>query len=248
MRGCLSADAVDIIIPVSNGYDLTRNLLEGIYRYSDLPFHIYIIDNASTDGTVGLDKIYARDITVVRNKRNRGWSAAVNQGMRLGRNPYVVFMSNHVEVSRGWIGNLVSFLDTHPRIGAVGPLSSNPDDPQCVDRVREVLVRQIPRFLTDDLHERNRILKYHFEGAGILVEGDLSFFCVVLRRRTLEKVGLLDAKPFAGGGSAYCRRLRQAGYVLGLSLDTYVLNHHRAQGRVNAVTGEDGLRVSRRIP
>jgi O-antigen biosynthesis protein len=225
MRAHLSENAADIIIPVNNQYAFTRRLLEGIYRYADVPFHIYVIDNASTDETVDLDKIYTRDITIIRNRENRGWSASVNQGIRLGQNPYVILTNNGVEISQGWPGNMISFLDTHPRIGAVGPLGSNPDEWQCIDRVREKTVPQIPRFLTDDLHERNRILKYHFQRAGILVEGMLSFFCVALKRRTLEAVGPLDEGFNGGNDGEYCRRLRKAGYVLGLSLDTYIQNH-----------------------
>ena len=194
-----SDTAADIIIPVYNQYPFTRNLIESIYRHTDAPFHIYVIDNASTDETADLHKIYTRDITIVRNRENRGWCAGVNQGINLGQNPFVVFMNNDVEVSQGWLGNLIAFLDTHPRIGAVGPLDSSPNDWQCVDRVRETCVPQIPRFLTEDLHERNRILKYHFNRAGILIEGMLAFFCVVLKRRTINTVGLLD-ESFIGGG------------------------------------------------
>jgi GT2 family glycosyltransferase len=218
--------AADIIIPVHNQFHFTRSLLEGIYRHTDFPFHIYVIDNASTDETVDLDKIYTRNLTIVRNRENRGWCGGINQGVQLGKNRFIVFMNNDVEVSHGWLGNLIAFLDTHPRIGAVGPLNSNSRDWQCVDRVREKLVAEIPYFLTDDIHERNRILSYHFHRAGILVEGMLAFFCTVLRRRTVDAVGLLD-EEFVGGGDDddYCRRLRKAGYVLGLSLDTYVIHH-----------------------
>ena len=126
-------------------------------------------------------------------------------------------MNNDVEVSQGWLGNMISFLDTHPRIGAVGPLNSCPADWQCVERVREKIVPQIPRFLTDDLHERNRILKYHFQKAGILIEGELAFFCVALKRRTVDAVGLLDEGAIGGSDDEdYCRRLRRSG-CLGLS-------------------------------
>jgi GT2 family glycosyltransferase len=225
---CMSTSdiAVDIIVPVFNQYSFTRNLLEGIYRYTDIPFHIYVIDNASTDETIDLDKIYARNITIVRNRQNRGWCGGINQGIELGKNPYLAFMNNDVEVSQGWLGNLIAFLGTHPRIGAVGPLDSCPGDWQCVDRVRQKIVPQIPYFLTEDLHERNRILDYHFHRAGILIEGMLAFFCVALKRRAVNEVGPLD-ETFVGGGDDddYCRRLRKAGYVLGLSLDTYVIHH-----------------------
>ena len=233
MRAPLSDTAADIIIPVCDGYSFTRNLLEGIYRFADIPFHIYVIDNASTDETADLDKIYTRDITIVRNRENRGWRAGINQGVQLGRNRYVIFMNNGVEISQGWLGNLTAFLETHPRIGAVGPLGSNPNDWQCIDRVREKIVTQIPRFLTEDLHERNRILKYHFSRAGILVEGMLALFCMALKRRTVEAVGPLDEGLVGGGDdNDYCRRLRKAGYVLGLSLDTYVLHRNDSGFRI----------------
>ena len=230
MQDGSSSSAADIIIPVRDQFNHTRALLEGIYRHSDLPFHIYVIDNASSDETVDLPKIYTRDITVVRNREDMGWSTAVNQGIRLGSNPYIVLMQNNVEVEQGWLGNLIAFLETHPRIGAVGPLGSDPRGWQCADRVREKMVPQIPQFLTEDLQERNRVLRYHFYRAGILVEGMLAFFCTALKRRAVEEVGELD-EANADGCEDYCRRLRKAGYVLGLSLDTYVVQRVLTQRR-----------------
>ncbi len=232
MDNSMIEGAADIIIPVYNQYQYTRNLLEGIYRHTDFPFHIYVIDNGSTDETVDLHKIFTRQITIVRNRENRGWCGGINQGSRLGSNRYVVFMNNDVEVAQDWLKSMILFLETHPRIGAVGPLDSSPDDWQSVDRVREKLVHQIPRFLTEDIHERNRILKFHFRRTGILVEGMLAFFCCVMRRRTINAIGPLD-EAFVGGGDDddYCRRLRKAGYVLGLCLDTYVIHHSSATSR-----------------
>jgi GT2 family glycosyltransferase len=218
-----SYNSADIIIPVCNQYSYTRNLLEEIYRHTDLPFHIYIIDNNSTDETVDLHKIYTRNITVLRNRLNRGWRGGINQGIQLGNNPNVVFTSNDVEVSKGWLSNMIAFLDTHPRIGAVGPLTSGANDWQNVDTVREKIAAQIPQFKTDDLHERNRILKFHFHRSGILIEGMLSLSCVALKRRTVNAVGMLNETMSGSSDDEYCRRLRKAGYVLGLALDTYVI-------------------------
>jgi len=244
MSGATDTAAADIIIPVHNQFEHTRTLLEGIYRYSEHPFHIYVIDNQSTDATADLDKIYSRNITVVRLEENLGWWRAVNRGIAISSHPYLVLINNDVEVSRGWLRTLIAFLDTHPRIGAVGPLSSNGSNWQCVDQVRSRLVPQIPVFFTEDLHERNRILKYHFHRTGILVEGMLSFFCAALKRRAVEASGFMD-EAFAGSGDDdYCRRLRRAGYVLGLSLETYVIDHSgAAQGALcDAVCTAEPLR------
>ena len=92
MSETLPGTAVDIIIPVCNQYTSTRNLLEGIYRHTDLPFHIYVIDNASTDETIDLHKVFTRDITIVRNQENRGWSRSVNQAIEMGSNPLVALV------------------------------------------------------------------------------------------------------------------------------------------------------------
>lgn len=231
MQQGFNQGAADILIPVRNRYACTRTLLEGIYRYTDHPFHIYVIDNASTDETVDLDKIYTRDITIIRNRQNRGWRGAINQGLQLGSNPYRVFMNGDVELAHGWLGNMIAFLNTHPRIAAVGPLHSNRQDWQCVDRVREKLVPQIPHFFTENIHERNRILQYHFHRTGILVDEALTFFCTVLTRRAVDDVGLLVDSGAGDSDADYCRRLRKAGYVLGLALDTYVIRHRTAGSR-----------------
>jgi GT2 family glycosyltransferase len=222
----------DIIVPVFNQVGYTRALLDGIYRWTDTPFHIYLIDNGSTDETCRIGSHYDSNITVVHNEENRGWCCGVNQGIAMGRSPNVALLNNDVEVSEGWLANLLSFLHAHPRIGAVGPLNSNPNDWQCVDRVRARIVPQIPKFPNGDLHDRNRILRENFHRRGILIEGMLAFFCVVLKRSVVNAVGLLD-EAFVGGGDDddYCRRLRKSGYVLGLSLDTYVLHHSSATHR-----------------
>ena len=163
--------AVDIVIPVCNGYPYTRTLLEGVYRYTDLPFHLYVVDNASTDETADISKIYTRDITVVRNRENRGWAAGINQGVELGQQPD---RRVHEQRRRGLSGlagqpGRIPAEPSRDRRGrAIGVQAG---DWQCVDRVRAKLVPQIPHFLTDDLHERNRILSHHFHQAGILVEG-----------------------------------------------------------------------------
>jgi O-antigen biosynthesis protein len=238
----------DIVIPVHNQYPYTRTLLESIYRYTDVPFHIFLIDNASTDETVDLHQIYARNITIVRNRKNRGWCGGINQGVPLGDKPNVVMMNNLVEVSKGWLRNMIAFLDTHPRIGAVGPLNSNPADWQCVERVREKIVPQIPRFFTEDLHERNRILSYHFQHAGILIAGMLTFFCTALKRRAIDEVGLLDENCIGDAVSEeYCRRLRKAGFVLGLSLDTYVVSHSAALDWTFSASPEQKVLRPRRL-
>jgi GT2 family glycosyltransferase len=222
MKRVSPPNAADILIPVRNQYAKTRALLESVYRYTDFPFQIYVLDHGSTDETLDLGKIYTKDITLVKTRRKRNWTGAINHGIRIATNPFVVILSNDVEISQGWLGNMISFLKTHPRIAAVGPLESSPGRWQCIDSVREKLVPQIPAFFTDDLHERNRILQYHFKNTGILVDQPLALCCAAMTRRAVDRIGLLSESGKGEADADYCRRLREAGYVLGLALNTCV--------------------------
>lgn len=245
MTNAGASSAADIIIPVRNQFARTRALLEAIYRQTLHPFHLYVIDNNSSDETADLRKIYARDITVVTNRENRGRAAALNQGIGLGCNPHVVLLNPSVEVSTRWLEQLIAFLESHPRIGAVVPLSSCPDDCQFVDRVRKTSVPEIPHFFSEDVHERNAILEYHFASAGILVDGAVDLSCAALRRRALAEAGPLEESGGNGRVSAdYCGRLRKAGYVLGIALDTYI-RRQGDDGRADEEERQGRARVAR---
>jgi GT2 family glycosyltransferase len=222
MQHRLAKSAADILIPVRDDCLRTEALLEGIYRHADFPFHIYVLDSGPAHMTAALGKIFTRDITIARARTCRSRAGAINYGIGIASNPYLVFLNTDVELAHGWLGNLIAFLETHPRIAAVGPLDSGPDHWQCVDCVRDRMVPQIPQFFTEDIHVRNRILQYHFEGTGILVDRPLDFFCAAFRRRAVNRVGNLTANGSGTDDAEYCRRLREAGFVLGLSLATYV--------------------------
>jgi len=234
--------AADIIIPARNRYAGTRALLESIYRHTDSMFHIYVVDDGSTDETMDLGKIYTRDITILRNRLGRGRSAALNKGIQAGSNRYVVFLDNGIDLAQGWLENMITFLDTHPRIAAVGPLLSGSQGWQNVERVRARLVPEIPCFFTGDIHERNRILQYHFHHTGILIDGTLSLSCAVLARRAVGEVGPMLESGVRRAEADYCRRLRKAGYVLGLALDVYVACRNSAIERVPGKTARPKVR------
>lgn len=57
----------------------------------------------------------------------------------------------------------------------------------------------------------------------------LAFFCVLIKREVVDKIGYLDEKFEVGLGEDqdYCNRIRQAGYIIRLRIDVVVKHHHR---------------------
>lgn len=84
---------------------------------------VWVIDNASTDGTAELVADLFTNVTVVANSENIGFAAANNQGMRLAltREPrYFLLLNPDTLVRPGGIGNMVRWMNDNPQVGMAG--------------------------------------------------------------------------------------------------------------------------------
>jgi 2-polyprenyl-3-methyl-5-hydroxy-6-metoxy-1,4-benzoquinol methylase len=70
-----------IVILTHNQLDYTRQCLDSIRQYTDEPYELIVVDNASSDGTVDY-LLSLGGIKVIANKENRGFPAAANQGIQ----------------------------------------------------------------------------------------------------------------------------------------------------------------------
>nr|WP_060788339.1 glycosyltransferase [Geobacillus zalihae] len=113
---------VSIIIPVYNKLEFTKQCLEGIFRNTNPSlYEIIIVDNASTDGTKAyLNKIASEKITVIKNKSNLGFVEACNQGARVAKGKYLVFLNNDTVPQKNWLKEMIETIESDSCIGIVG--------------------------------------------------------------------------------------------------------------------------------
>jgi len=117
---------VSIIIVNLNGRKWLEKCLKSILG-TDYPrekFEIVLVDNGSTDGSVGFAErlsttLNRPQIKIKRNKRNAGWSPANNQGMEMAKGDVLVCLSNDMEVDPRWLKELALTIAKIPRIGIV---------------------------------------------------------------------------------------------------------------------------------
>ena len=83
----------DIIIPVWNQLELTKECIEHVVKNTHYPYRFIIIDNGSEEQTAvylkGLNRNSKPEVTLIRNDSNLGYVKAVNQGLRASRADYV---------------------------------------------------------------------------------------------------------------------------------------------------------------
>ncbi len=181
-------------------------------------WEIMVVDNSSNDGTVSAVAEHYADVRVIVNETNRGFAAAVNQGIAATTAPFIVVLSGAEQAVTGTYGQLAAVLSSGPNIAAVAPRVLNPDgSPQ-----RHGLFR--PRPLTALVvllglsrvpglrREAERYYGPHVPGPPVDVE-QVSAASMVLRRAAFDLVGTFDEDFFMYCEDVdWCLRARAAGW------------------------------------
>ncbi len=121
-------DLAIIIVSYNTRY-LTGNCLSSVLAALDrssLEAEIWVVDNASQDGSAEYVQKKFPQVKLIANDENIGFAAATNLALthigELSRPPRYVFLLNpDTLVEQDALSTLVEFLDTHPEVGVVGP-------------------------------------------------------------------------------------------------------------------------------
>lgn len=110
---------VSVVIPTWNGSELLDRALASLERQRWRDFEVVVVDNASTDDTLAMLQRRHPDVGVVRLSENRGFAAAVNEGIRASKGSIVALLNNDAEADPAWLGRLVAAFDRHPEISSL---------------------------------------------------------------------------------------------------------------------------------
>jgi GT2 family glycosyltransferase len=207
-----------IVIPVCNAADYTRACLDELAVRGGAGLEVVVVDNGSTDATAAVLADHP-DVRVVRNAENRGFAAAVNQGIGVARAPVVCVLNNDTLLTDGWLEPLLAQLEKDPRIALVGPCTSYAKGRQQVDLTGGA------RPLADLAEMRRLAGEWCARERGQIEDvAFLSGFCFVARRADLLPIGGLAAEYGRGTfeDDELCRRLRRAGRRLVVARDSFV--------------------------
>lgn len=124
---------VTIIIPNYNGKHFLRPCLESLSKQSYQKFEIIVVDNHSTDGSIEYMKEFYPEIRIIALDKNRGFSAAVNAGIRQASTPYVILLNNDTTVEPHFVEELLKAVMQSPRIFSVSSKMIQMYHPELID-------------------------------------------------------------------------------------------------------------------
>jgi len=200
---------------------------------------VFVVDNASSDGSVQMVKERFRWARLVENAENLGFARANNQAIDLAHGKYILLLNSDTEVHPGAFDALIGFMEKTPEAGAAGAYLLNGDgtlQPACHPMLTPW--REFMRLLFLD-----RVLHTATYGVGWwqteaprqteVIKGA----CLMLRHTALEQVGSLDESYFMYTEEVdLCYRLAQAGWQLWWVPTAKVTHYGEASSRQVAQT------------
>ncbi|MCL4795242.1 MAG: glycosyltransferase family 2 protein [Bryobacteraceae bacterium] len=128
---------VAVVIPNWNRAALLVRALESVAR-QDEPVRLVVVDNGSTDGSVSAARRAGAE--VIEWPGNRGFAAAVNAGVRICSEPWVLILNNDAELEPGCLSTLLAAAARH-QAACVAPRLLSHRDPGTLDGAWDLLCR-----------------------------------------------------------------------------------------------------------
>jgi GT2 family glycosyltransferase len=208
-----------IVLTYNNFKKYTRKCIDSLLATVDLSNNeIIFIDNNSKDETKAelLKLSNSHDnIVFISNTENIGYAAGNNAGIRIARGENIVLLNNDVLVPPGWLESLIKHTDD-PKIGLVAPITNN--------------IWSLQKVVMPNLTESNWVTEaaaYCQRHSGVSADVlRVCFFCVLIPRSVIEKIGMLDEGYILGEfeDDDYCCRVSKY-YRIVMAEDCFVWHY-----------------------
>jgi len=110
-----------IVVLSYNGKDLLEKFLPPILDSQTSYSQVYVVDNASTDGTYEFLQAKFPQVNIIRLPVNKGFTNGYVESLPFIEAEYYVLISSDVEVTPGWIEPIINLMDSDSTIGVCQP-------------------------------------------------------------------------------------------------------------------------------
>lgn len=224
--------------------------LDSVFR-QDLThtFDVWVVDNASHDGSVSMVRERFPRVNLIANADNRGFAAANNQAILASRGRHLLILNPDTEILSGSLDSVIDYMDGHLDVGIAGCALVYADGsfqhscfhfPGLAQAFLDLFPLH-PRLLNTRLNGRYRRADYRHE---MDIDHCLGA-CFLLRRATGQEFD--EAYFMYVEEIDLCWRLKHAGWKLRYLPELTVLHHAGASTSQRRPAMQSQLLRSRRI-
>jgi len=209
-----------VIVSYNVRYFLEQCLHSVITAGQGIEMEIFVVDNASVDGSVKMLREKFPDVKCIANTENVGFSKANNQAIRQSSGEYILLLNPDTVVESDTFRKVIAFMDEHADAGGLGVKMVDGTGrflPESKRGLPTPMVAFYKIFGLARLFPHSRTFnRYHLGYLPCDKTNQVDVLAgafMMLRKNTLEKTGLLDEQFFMYGEDIdLSYRITQAGY------------------------------------
>lgn len=229
--------------------DCVRSVLADFDSAAEpLAAHVVVVDNASGDGS---DQILSEwiaaeglgdRVTLVLSTINTGFSGGHNQGIGARAADFYLVLNSDALLRPGFCRTILAAAEAEPRAGLFAPTIEYDDGtPQISlfrlpDPANEIIRGAQTRQITSLLAQHDMPMGSPPAPGPI---GWASFACILLRRRMIDQIGVMDEGYFLYfEDTEYCLRAGRAGWAISYVPEARAVHFRGGSAPVKALAAE----------
>lgn len=209
-----------VIVNYNVAYFLEQCLHSVFASNVSFNYEVFVVDNNSIDGSNSMVRDKFPEVILIENKENLGFSKANNQALRLSKGEYVLLLNPDTLLESDTLSLVVDFMENHVDAGGLGVKMLDGKGNFLPESKRGLPTPKAAFFkifgLSKIFPKSKLFSAYHL---GNLDQDTinqievLSGAFMLMRRKALDKVGLLDEDFFMYGEDIdLSYRILQGGY------------------------------------
>ncbi len=212
--------------------NLLNQCLKSIFKYGcKYSFQVWVVDNSSSDNSVKMVEENHPQVVLTQNKDNLGFAGGNNVALKKTDAEYVLLLNSDTEIFEDSLNNLVDFMD-RSKFGIGSCKLVNKDgslQPNTGDLPFGAALINWLSGIDGIFPEGIDLPSFHRNSSNFYIKerevGWVSGTAMMIRKKVLEKIGLLDDSIFMyGEDTDYCIRAKQAGFKIGWTDKATVLH------------------------
>jgi len=198
---------LSIIIVNYNVKYFLEECLQSVRRATkNIDTEIFVVDNNSVDGSVEWIKEKFKDVIVIANKENVGFSKANNQAIKMAKGEFVLLLNPDTVVQEDTFEKCIELMNTKPDAGAIGVKMIDGTGKYLPESKRGYPSLKVALFKMIGLNKLFSSSKYfnayylgHLHPNEMNEVDILAGAYMFMRKSVIDKIGLLDESFFMYG-------------------------------------------------
>ena len=225
-----------IIVNFNVKHFLEQALLSAARATEGISAEIFVVDNASQDGSLEMLREKFPRVRWICNTENVGFATANNQAIKLATGEFILLLNPDTILEEETISNSVKFMEEHPKCGALGAQMLDGSGQFLPESKRGLPTTRVALFKMSGLSRIFSTSSYfnayhqgHLNNDAAHSVDILAGAYMFMRKSVLDKIGLLDENFFMYGEDIdLSYRIKNAGFE----------NYYLPQARIIHYKGE----------